>query len=139
MSSFTGSLWFPSPMAMKELWKGSPSIVPRTLTRPRVPKNSADFGQITYVWPPFAGLFRSFAVKRMFRVLGPAGIGRSLPFEERDRGRGERGGDVDVVVRDSRQHREPVRGHPRPVEARVAPSAAEELEERGGVRGRQPV
>ena len=46
-SAFTGSLWVPSPIAMNELWNGWPSIVPRTLTRPCVPKNSAAFGQIT--------------------------------------------------------------------------------------------
>jgi hypothetical protein len=34
----TGSMCLPSPMAMNELWKGCPSIVPVTLTKPRVPK-----------------------------------------------------------------------------------------------------
>ncbi len=46
-SAFTGSLWVPSPRAMKELWKGWPSMVPRTLTRPWVPKKAADSGQTT--------------------------------------------------------------------------------------------
>ena len=31
-------------------------MVPRTFTRPRVPKNSAERGQTTYVQPPAAGL-----------------------------------------------------------------------------------
>jgi hypothetical protein len=38
ISSLTGSMCLPSPMAMNELWKGCPSIVPVTLTKPRVPK-----------------------------------------------------------------------------------------------------
>ena len=33
-----------SVLAMKELWKGTPSTVPRTFTRPRVPKNATDRG-----------------------------------------------------------------------------------------------
>lgn len=37
----TGSWWVPSPRAMNEDWKPWPSMVPDTLTRPRVPKNSA--------------------------------------------------------------------------------------------------
>lgn len=41
-SAFTGSLCVPSPIAMNELRNGCPSIVPRTLTSPRVPKNFAD-------------------------------------------------------------------------------------------------
>jgi hypothetical protein len=44
---FTGSLWLPSPSAMNELWNGRPSTVPRTFTRPRVPKNAADSGHTT--------------------------------------------------------------------------------------------
>jgi hypothetical protein len=47
MSPLTGSLWQPSPSAMKELRKETPSIFPRTLTKPRVRKNSTDFGQTT--------------------------------------------------------------------------------------------
>jgi transposase len=43
-AAFTGSLCVPSPSAMNELWNGWPSTVPRTLTSPRVPKNSADPG-----------------------------------------------------------------------------------------------
>src|SRR3954453_17892061 len=42
VSAFTGSLWVPSPIAMNELRKGWPSIFPRTLTRPRVWKNSTE-------------------------------------------------------------------------------------------------
>ena len=37
-SALMGSLWVPSPSAMNELSNGSPSTVPRTLTRPFVPK-----------------------------------------------------------------------------------------------------
>ena len=40
-SDFTGSLCRPSPRAMNELRKSWPSMVPTTLTSPRVPKNSA--------------------------------------------------------------------------------------------------
>jgi hypothetical protein len=43
-SALTGSLCVPSPMAMKELRIGCPSIVPRTFTRPRVLKYSTDSG-----------------------------------------------------------------------------------------------
>ena len=42
-----GSLWLPSPIAMKELRNGVPSTVPLTLTSPRVPKNSAEPGMTT--------------------------------------------------------------------------------------------
>jgi hypothetical protein len=41
-SPLTGSLWVPSPSAMNELRKGWPSTVPRTFTRPRVPKKSTE-------------------------------------------------------------------------------------------------
>jgi len=37
-SVLIGSLCVPSPRAMKELWNGLPSTVPRTFTSPRVPK-----------------------------------------------------------------------------------------------------
>ena len=37
-AALTGSLWVPSPSAMNELSKGSPSTVPRTLTSPLVSK-----------------------------------------------------------------------------------------------------
>ena len=47
MSPATGSLCRPSPRAMNELRNGCPSIVPRTLTSPRVPKNSAEPGMTT--------------------------------------------------------------------------------------------
>src|SRR6202158_1857727 len=47
VSALTGSLCTPPPMAMNALLKGCPSIVPRTLTRPRVSKNAADSGQMT--------------------------------------------------------------------------------------------
>ena len=45
--AFTGSLCVPSPSAMNELVNATPSTVPRTFTRPRVPKNSADPGHTT--------------------------------------------------------------------------------------------
>src|SRR5512139_2569057 len=61
-SADTGSLCLPSPRAMNELRNAWPAMVPRTLTRPRVPKNSADSGQTTYVQPPLFGLFCSVAV-----------------------------------------------------------------------------
>ncbi len=44
---FIGSLWRPSPSAMNELWNATPSTVPRTFTRPRVPKYAADSGHTT--------------------------------------------------------------------------------------------
>ncbi len=37
-----GSLWVPSPIAMNELVNWWSSTVPRTLTRPLAPKNSAE-------------------------------------------------------------------------------------------------
>ena len=46
-SALTGSLWVPSPRAMKELRNGWPSTVPLTFTNPRVPKYSADPGMVT--------------------------------------------------------------------------------------------
>src|SRR6266481_5268752 len=62
-----GSLWVPSPSAMNELANGWPSTVPRTLTRPRVPKKAAESGMITYVQPPLLSLFCSFAVNCRLR------------------------------------------------------------------------
>src|SRR6266478_8808055 len=47
ISTFTGSMCLPSPIAINELLKGRPSIVPLTLTKPRVPKNLTEFGQTT--------------------------------------------------------------------------------------------
>ena len=47
ISAVTGSLCVPSPRAMNELRNGCPSTVPRTFTRPRVPKNSAEPGICT--------------------------------------------------------------------------------------------
>src|SRR6266567_8390951 len=70
-SALTGSLWVPSPMAMNELRKGWPSIVPRTFTSPRVPKNSTDSGQTTYVQPPFDGLLLSLALNCLFNMPPP--------------------------------------------------------------------
>jgi hypothetical protein len=58
-----GSLWRPSPRAMKALWKGWPSTVPATFTKPPVPKNEAESGQTTKVQPPRWGLFSNVAVK----------------------------------------------------------------------------
>jgi hypothetical protein len=49
--------------AMNELWNGCPSTVPATLTRPRVPKNSAVQLVTTNVQPPRAALFCRRAVK----------------------------------------------------------------------------
>src|SRR5579872_7426219 len=60
-SAFTGSLCLPSPRAINELRKGCPSILPLTFTKPRVPKNLTEFGQITYVQPPLAELFCNLA------------------------------------------------------------------------------
>src|SRR5829696_4015986 len=62
-SASIGSLCLPSPSGMKELRKGLPSTVPATLTRPRVPKNSALQSVTTYVQPPLAGLLFRAAVK----------------------------------------------------------------------------
>jgi hypothetical protein len=53
--------------AMNELRNGWPSMVPRTLTRPRVLKNAAESGIITYVQPPLAGDFCRGAWKRLFK------------------------------------------------------------------------
>ena len=68
-SVFIGNMCLPSPMAMNELWNGHPSIVPRTFTRPRVPKNLTESGQTTYVQPPFLRLFCSLAVNVLFSIL----------------------------------------------------------------------
>ena len=65
-SALTGSLWVPSPRAMNELWNGWPSMVPRTLTRPLVPKNCTDSGQTRYVQPPLASLCTRVAVNSLF-------------------------------------------------------------------------
>ncbi len=46
-SALTGSLWVPSPRAMKELRNGWPSTAPLTFTNPRVPKYSAEPGMTT--------------------------------------------------------------------------------------------
>ncbi len=67
-SAFIGSMCLPSPMAMNELRNGWPSIVPRTFTRPRVPKNATDSGQITYVQPPLPGCFCNMALNRLFNM-----------------------------------------------------------------------
>ena len=50
----------------KRTRNGWPSILPLTLTRPRVPKNFTEAGQTTYVQPPLLELFRSFAVNIWF-------------------------------------------------------------------------
>ncbi len=47
ISAFIGSICVPSPIAMNELRNGRPSILPLTLTSPRVPKNLTDSGQTT--------------------------------------------------------------------------------------------
>src|SRR5262249_26961647 len=46
-AAVTGSLCVPSPIAMNELWNACPSMVPRTFTRPRVPKNLTESGMTT--------------------------------------------------------------------------------------------
>src|SRR5262249_48860331 len=58
----------PVPMAMNEPRNVWPSIVPRTLTNPRVLKNFTDAGQITYVQLPLSVPFRRTAWKRLFNV-----------------------------------------------------------------------
>src|SRR5207302_7669815 len=50
-SALMGSLWVPSPRAINEAWKGWPSTVPRTFTRPLVAKNSVEPGLITQARP----------------------------------------------------------------------------------------
>ncbi len=45
----------PSPSAMKELSKSTPSTLAFTLTRPLVPKKAAASGQTMYVQPLFSG------------------------------------------------------------------------------------
>src|SRR5580698_3480336 len=78
ISAFMGSLCVPLPSAMKELRNSWPSTLPRTLTRPRVPKNSADSGQITKVQPPFFGLFCSLAVNDFFSGAMTRSVYRDL-------------------------------------------------------------
>jgi len=46
-SALIGSMCLPLPIAMNELRNGYPSIVPRIFTRPLVPKNLTESGQIT--------------------------------------------------------------------------------------------
>src|SRR4051794_11505894 len=74
-SALTGSLCVPSPSAMNALSNGSPSMVPRTLTRPRVPKNSAEPSICTYVCAPFASPLRSGAVNSVSMWVKTAGAG----------------------------------------------------------------
>ena len=73
-----GSLCVPSPIAMKELWKGWPSIVPRTLTRPRVPKKStASVSMLPRGCPPVSSQRMNSLYTRQGR---PGGLGaRCLP------------------------------------------------------------
>src|SRR5437773_5078684 len=52
---------------MKELWNGTPSMRPLTLTSPRVPKNFTDWGQTTYTQPPGFGLRRNLALNETSR------------------------------------------------------------------------
>ncbi len=47
VSTFTGNMCLPSPIAINELLNGWPSIVPLTFTSPRVPKNLTELGQTT--------------------------------------------------------------------------------------------
>src|ERR1700729_1832280 len=83
ISAFIGSLCVPLPSAMKELRNSWPSTVPRTFTKPRVSKNSTDWGQTTKVQPPFFGLFWIFAVNDFFMVLTRKRVG-SDPSVDRD-------------------------------------------------------
>jgi len=55
---------------MNELWNGMPSIRPFTLTSPRVPKNSTDFGQITQTHAPVFGVRQSFALNETASGFG---------------------------------------------------------------------
>src|SRR4051794_10993509 len=71
---------------MKELSNGWPSTVPRTLTRPRVPKNSAEPGICTYVQPPGAPLSSRVAVTSVSSAPVPAMAGpRSVASQHADR------------------------------------------------------
>jgi hypothetical protein len=54
---------------MNELRNGCPSIVPRTFTRPRVPKNAAEPGMIKQVHAPACFPFRSFALNCFFNFV----------------------------------------------------------------------
>src|SRR5688572_8848099 len=65
---------------MNELRNGWPSMVPATLTRPRVPKNSTESGITTYVQPPGLGLLTSVAVncRSSARGASPALDGRGI-------------------------------------------------------------
>src|SRR6476646_9084583 len=56
---------------MKALSKGSPSIVPRTFTRPLVPKYSAEPSMTTYVHAPLFSPLRSVASNALSMLLGP--------------------------------------------------------------------
>ena len=49
MTDAIGSLCVPSPRAMKALRNGTPSIVPETVTSPRVPNTVAESGSFTQV------------------------------------------------------------------------------------------
>jgi hypothetical protein len=78
------SLWAPSPVAMKELWKGTPVTVPGTLTTLFVSNYSAEPGITTYVQPPLAGLVTSLARNSVLMVIivglvDPAGLSPRTP------------------------------------------------------------
>src|SRR4029077_13937979 len=96
ISALTGSLWVPSPRAMNELWNGWPSMVPRTLTRPLVPKNCTDSGQTRYVQPPLASLCTRVAVNSLFicasMQVGPRSAAELIGAKSGSRLAGQAGG-----------------------------------------------
>ena len=65
ISALIGSICRPLPIAMKELRNGWPSIVPRTFTKPRVPKNATESGHTTYVQLPLLAPFCRTALNRL--------------------------------------------------------------------------
>src|SRR5580692_11824347 len=74
MADRTGNLCVPSPRAMNDERNAWPSTVPRTLTSPTVPKNSADPGITTYVQPPLEGLCWRTARNLLGRAATPTTI-----------------------------------------------------------------
>jgi hypothetical protein len=60
-----GSLWVPSPSAMNDVWNSWSSMVPLTLTSPRVPKKAAVQSVMTQVHAPGSVPRWSSAVKGM--------------------------------------------------------------------------
>lgn len=83
VSALIGSMCSPPPIAINELAKGCPSMVPLTFTKPRVPKNSADSGHKTYVHSPLRELFlkRFTAAAKSLKEKGIPVTHRSLAAE----------------------------------------------------------